>query len=857
MTLFLFLALMGNPSAIVRAADPTSSSAASDDLAQQKVQAMEQVARGDFKIGAASLGEVLKQSPDDSASVQANTLLSGYMELRAEDEKERRVEYQQAVDKAELLMKAIQARPTSAKVAQARESIIQARKVYAEMITVPQTGVLEGQKPYAQRVPADLAKMREFIQKGVLALSDEPAAYVECVQQAIGKLSEAMTAYEATVAGQAWDTTASSLASAEAIKTQTDDLSDLVDTLTSLVTELPIRAALDQARLAKEIALDKDKVLTEGWVKGVIAEAQTQAKSCESRDEWYKALTLYSGLAELVEQDKSYKLEVRKISRHARVLAMYGPADLNLSGDQAGTTTTTSTSAPTTATSGASQEKRKERENKWKDFVAGVDTRMVKSAISELEEKYVDNVDYRKVLLGALNAIKILAETPQLASTFPGLADEQARAEFIQSIDGQIEATNEKDVVQHLNISLALDRVQRVNRQTVKIPSEVIDVEFGDGMLQELDQFSSLIWPSDWPDFRKVMVGNFSGVGIQIQVENGLLKVISPLEDSPAYRAGIHAGDFIVAIDGKIAENVEIDEAVKRITGAQGSKVTLTIRRPGRDAQFDVTLVRDEIHIQTVKGWKRIQGDRWDWMLDPQSRIGYIRMSSFTRDTAPELHKALQDLKSQGVRGVILDLRFDPGGLLISAAEVTDEFVSEGKIVSTQGRQEPRKDMNATEGGAYLTGDLVVLVNGLSASAAEIVSGALKDLGRATVIGTRSFGKGSVQNLIPIRQDQAFLKLTTAYYYLPSGRCLHRTEDATTWGVEPDINVPITPEQTRRWLDLRRQTDIIQDRQPGDLDKEMVKELRSDTQLNTALLVLRMKQIERKLDQPVAKNVSK
>ena len=211
-------------------------------------------------------------------------------------------------------------------------------------------------------------------------------------------------------------------------------------------------------------------------------------------------------------------------------------------------------------------------------------------------------------------------------------------------------------------------------------------------------------------------------------------------------------------------------------------------------------LTRKTIHIQTIKGWQR-QGDHWDWMIDPANDIAYIRMTSFTQDTPDELHQALSEIDKAGGRGLILDLRFNPGGYLKAAISVADEFLRQGRIVSTKGRQQPESASDATKDGAFQDGQLVVLVNDFSASAAEIVSGALKDWHRATIVGTRSFGKGSVQNLIPIRNDRAYLKLTTAYYYLPNGTCLHRTPDSKTWGVEPDVKVPMTPEQMRKWLE--------------------------------------------------------
>jgi carboxyl-terminal processing protease len=213
--------------------------------------------------------------------------------------------------------------------------------------------------------------------------------------------------------------------------------------------------------------------------------------------------------------------------------------------------------------------------------------------------------------------------------------------------------------------------------------------------------------------------------------------------------------------------------------------------------------------------------------------------------------------KKDGGRSLILDLRFNPGGLLRSAGSVSDEFISSGRIVSTRGIQQPKAtEINATPGGNYTNGDLVVLINEHSASAAEIVSGALKDWRRAVIVGERSYGKGSVQNVIPIPRHKAYLKLTTAYYYLPSGRCLHRRNGDKVWGVDPDVRVLITPRQMRRWLDIRRKTDLLQDGQSGQLDSDLADQYKADVQLNTAVTILKLMRLQPEGTPPVPGAVS-
>jgi carboxyl-terminal processing protease len=359
-----------------------------------------------------------------------------------------------------------------------------------------------------------------------------------------------------------------------------------------------------------------------------------------------------------------------------------------------------------------------------------------------------------------------------------------------------------------------------------------------------------MIWPYDVADFTKQTMGHFHGVGIQISKEDGEpLKVVTPLADSPGYKAGIKSGDLIVAVNGDGKRFVQtrqlsVDKCVRIITGPKDTKVILRVKRLGRLKPFDVEIVRKRIEIQTIKGWKVRPDGSWDFMIDPDSRIGYVRLTQFTDTTVGDLHKALESLSDQGCKSLVLDMRYNPGGLLRAAVEVVDTFVSKGQIVSTGGRQSQRRAHRARPTGKFLLGDVVCLVNEYSASASEIVSGALQELGRATVVGARSYGKGSVQNLISIRGHNAILKLTTAYYYVgDSEKLLHRRNGNKNWGVMPEVKVPITPRQAKRWLDIRRRTDLLKKVDPKELDIDLKKQLECDQQLRTAMLILKLKQL--------------
>jgi carboxyl-terminal processing protease len=331
------------------------------------------------------------------------------------------------------------------------------------------------------------------------------------------------------------------------------------------------------------------------------------------------------------------------------------------------------------------------------------------------------------------------------------------------------------------------------------------------GMLNGLDPFSNYIPEEDIDEFQKTTRGKFGGIGIQIGMRQGYLCVISPLEGTPAFEAGILAGDIIMAIDGKTAESTTLDQAVKILTGEPGTKVKLKVRHITGDIA-EITITRAIIEVHTVKGVERDKNDQWIYWVDPEKKIAYIRVTSFVENSVPELKVAIDGLLKDGMKGLILDLRFNPGGILKSAVDMCDMFISEGVIVQTKGRTTPHWEATATKEGTYPFFPMVIMVNQFSASAAEIVSGCLQDHARAVIVGERSFGKGSVQNVIPLEGERAALKLTTSKYYMPSGRNIHREEDMTDkdeWGVVPDIVIPMTPEEYVAIIKARQEGEVI------------------------------------------------
>lgn len=298
-----------------------------------------------------------------------------------------------------------------------------------------------------------------------------------------------------------------------------------------------------------------------------------------------------------------------------------------------------------------------------------------------------------------------------------------------------------------------------------------------DGMLSNLDPHSDYLLPEDFTDLQESTTGKFGGLGIEVGIEDGLIKVVSPIDDTPAERAGIQSGDFIVSLDGEPVREMSLNDAIDRMRGEPGTDIELNIRRKGEPELLEFVLTRAEIKVASVRS------------KDLGDGIGYLRITQFQDKSGTELVSAIEKLQSQAndnnkqLNGLILDLRNNPGGVLDAAAEVTDAFLSSGLIVYTEGRiSESDFRFSATEKTVAENTPLIVLINGGSASASEIVAGALQDHKRAVIVGTQSFGKGSVQSVLPIGGDKA-IKLTTARYFTPNGRSIQAQ------GIQPDVYV--------------------------------------------------------------------
>jgi carboxyl-terminal processing protease len=333
-------------------------------------------------------------------------------------------------------------------------------------------------------------------------------------------------------------------------------------------------------------------------------------------------------------------------------------------------------------------------------------------------------------------------------------------------------------------LSLFGDVFERVRAEYVEPVSDRELVENAiNGMLTGLDPHSSYMNAKAYRDMQVQTRGEFGGLGIEVTQDNGFIKVISPIDDTPAARAGVKAGDLILSLDGHTVQGLTLNEAVDKMRGPANSTITLTIKRANVDKPIELTMQREVIHIQVVKS--HLEGD-----------VAYIRLTQFNEQTESGLRSAFQKLKAQAggnLKGIVLDLRNNPGGLLDQAVGVSDDFINQGEIVSTRARHSEDSQRWNAKGGDITGGlPLVVLTNGGSASASEIVAGALQDHHRAILVGTRTFGKGSVQTVIPLPGNGA-MRLTTARYYTPSGRSIQGL------GITPDVTVAETSTKEARF----------------------------------------------------------
>jgi len=588
---------------------------------------------------------------------------------------------------------------------------------------------------------------------------------------------------------------------------------------------------------AEEFADSQQKkdLLADAFVERALQTAADRSGLLEAKGKWLDAYTNYFyWLAVIDPNNKGYSSHAEDLLDRAGIAASFQDSPC---------------------------ESRKER-------YEGVEKWMLVKAIEHLNLHYIHEIDYSQMALKAIRRCELLAEVLSVSlvdgadpnngqSLRPPEPNETsawlvALASLRQDIEKSAGEFTKDDFL------AALDRVLALNDSTVELPQQPLVAHFSEAALATLDPYTVMVWPRQVQDFEKLMTNEFTGIGVEISKPKGLLTVGSLLPDTPAYRAGLDAGDVIEKVNGIPTRDMSLICAVKKITGPKGTEVTLTVRHPGAETPEQITITRDRIVVPTIRGWQRTADGRWRYMIDEAEQIGYVRITSFSGETARDLEEVLDELESEGLRALILDLRFNTGGLLDSAVDICDKFLSEGLIVRTQ----PKSSMIPSYEYAHRRRThpdypLVILINSGSASASEIVAGALADNRheRAVLVGTRTHGKGSVQGITHYPGGGAQLKYTMAYYHLPSGQRVKSRDEVekegrSDWGVGPNVEMDLTSDELREMLTVQRDNDVLEqahqdngDRAPA--RKRTVEEtLQADPQLAVGLLVARTKLIE-------------
>ncbi len=478
-----------------------------------------------------------------------------------------------------------------------------------------------------------------------------------------------------------------------------------------------------------------------------------------------------------------------------------------------------------------------------------------------LDISYVAMLDYSAMALKALRRCELMGELLLFDDTFVESDLTQPNPQAVSAWLASLQTIADEVRSSVLGISKdkfisIFNKVLSLNTVTIALPEEVIISHFTDAALEAVDPHTNLIWPYRVKGFQKDMTHEFSGIGIEIRKESGQLKAISLLPDTPAYHSGLDAGDIIEEVDGLSTENMSLHCAVRKITGPKGTTVTLTIRHPGQEENSEVTIVRDKIIVPTIRGWQRTAKGQWRYFIDRERMIGYVRIMSFVEKTADDLEDVVKQLEAEGLRALILDLRFNTGGHLASAVDVSDKFLAEGIIVSTRPRYGVPVWESAHKKSTHPDYPLIILINEQSASASEIVAGALQDPvhKRGVLVGTRTHGKGSVQTIIDYPGGGSQLKYTTAYYHLPSGQRVASRDEAKKnetqdWGISPDVEVEIRTDELQKMFEVQRDNDILvkadHDNEAAPLSKSTIEQvLEADSQLAIANLIARAKLIE-------------
>lgn len=646
-------------------------------------------------------------------------------------------------------------------------------------------------------------------------------------------------------------------------------------------TDISLSEALRHAIEMDLVHPERGHVLKDERVKNLIARAGAVAHAEEGKGNLLVAGELFSLLNGLLDIEGTYRSDVERLNQRLSMVRFYAPHRL---WEQRDSRLRAMSEKPLPPYNPVGDD--------FRERLKGVDSTLVIRALA-YAPRHVDGADLRVLVASGLDALVLMAQTPDLAEAFPKINDKDAVAKFVAAVShAREQVMARKEPVDVVTLDNVIQSVTDAGFTGLDIPREALLHEFGIGAYLPLDDYSVIIWPDELRRFEKNTQGKFVGVGVQIEYdEQSAVRIVTPLEGTPAHRAGIHPGDIITQIDGKSIYGLSLDQVVDLITGPAGTDVKVTIERKESDPSakltdatkgatdaapianpagepaaadavktqtIEKTLTRSVIKVATVKGWDRKGSGEydWDWFVDRDRGIGYVRLTQFADDTGRELDAAIRQMREVGLKGLILDLRFNPGGLMDQAVRVARRFIKieDGDIVMARGASGMIESRERTIPAQATLADIpvIVLVNEGSASASEIVSGAIACHSRAgdtdaLVLGARSFGKGSVQNVWRLTQN-ASMKLTIQYYMLPDKTILHRKPGSLVWGVEPNLSIDMLPKQTTDVLKLRRDADVMLIDENGRTNSErpspddlLTKGM--DPQLETALLLLRARSV--------------
>ncbi len=579
----------------------------------------------------------------------------------------------------------------------------------------------------------------------------------------------------------------------------------------------------EYANKEQKQALLKDPLLIR-----TIQKAKAKAAEFEAKGKWLDAYTIcYSKLMRIYQDNKAYSDYAEQLLEKADILASLQDSPCET----------------------------------CEERYEGIKKQMFINAVNVLDSSYVNIIDYRRMAIKGIERCKLLAEVMsklgvgnEYKMTSAQYAAWLAALETIVKEINQSQTDIGKDEFTDVfNKVLVLNEFSRAG---TALSAALLIAQFAKGAMSGLDPYTVIYWPSQVQDFEKAVTNQFSGIGIKFSKREGLAKVVSVLPDTPAHKSGLQAGDIIMVVNGVETKDISSDCAVKRITGPEGTKVTLTIKPSDEDKTRDITLQRARIIVPSVHGWQQTETGKWLYMIDGLDKIGYVRISSFNSRTADDFESVLCQLEKNGLKGLILDLRSNPGGLLSAAVEIADKFIKEGLIVRTQPRFGMPTYLSAHKDGTLANYPLVVLINRFTASASEVLAGVLQDqkYNRATLVGETSYGKGSVQSITSYCGDGAKLRYTVAYYHLPSGQRVQSREtiektSRKVGGISPNVTVQLRSNELQNIAHVQKTNEsVVTIGKEGPLNSmnrySNQETIDADPQLAIGLLVLKSKMIQ-------------